>query len=127
MTEIEHKGSKLKVDVSDERITKEWKIDEPYHEVQTELKFKAKRVHVAAYFDQGKGPWQFHVADSGNMKSPNSFRDLALPRYATGNYGTEMAREDRHTLTQAKQDRVDKMKALAKAKGSTKRQRDLDF
>lgn len=96
------------------------------HEVQTELKFKAKRVHVAASFDQGKGPWYLHVEDSGNMKSPSSFRDLAMARYATGNCA-EKARGDRYTLTQAKQHRVDKMKALAKARGSTKRKRDLDF
>lgn len=127
MTSIEHKGSKLSVDVSADGIAKDWNIDDPYHEVVTEIKRGAKRVHVASLFARGQGPWQFHVHDSINPKKQNSFRDLAIARQAAGNYGAELADEGVHTLVQAKQHRIDRVKALAKSRGSTKRKRHLDF
>lgn len=127
MSEIEHKGSKIKVNVAAEGITKSWQIDDPYHEVATELKSGAKRVHVASLFQAGEGPWQFHVADSHSANKPNSFRDLAVARAASGSFGNEQADEEEHSLVQAKQARLDKLKALAKSRGSTKRKKSLEF
>lgn len=127
LTEIVHKGSKLSVTLETEGVTKEWKVDDPYHETATELKHGAKRIHIASLFAHGVGPWQFHIPDASHPQKPNSFRDLAVARKASGNYGTEIACEETHTLVQAKQRRIDKLKELAKTRGSTKRMKCLDF
>lgn len=87
----------------------------------------AKRVLVASLSKAGEGPRQFHVTDSHNASKPNCFRGLALARVATGSFGVEEADEVEHTLLRARQQRVDKLKALAKSRDSTKRKKSLYF
>ena len=103
-------------------------MHDPCHELDTELKFGAKRVHVAEYFQKGTGPWQFAITGSGNAKTEvNSFKDLAVARSVSGVFGTEKANEVEHSLIQAREKKVDKMKAAAKARGGTKRKLELHF
>lgn len=118
---ITHRGSKMKKNVEFDGVTRAWTLHDPCHEMLTELKCGAKRMHIASLFDEGTGPHQFHIADSANIKRVNSFRDLAVARAVSGQLCNEKACESAHGLTVAKSMKADKMKALAKARGTTKR------
>lgn len=124
--QIEHRGSKLRVDVAAENITREWTLSDPCHEMLTEFKFKAKRIQVHQLFDDGLGPHQWHIDDAAPpSKRKNSFADLASLR--AGQPSALFFEEESCQLTVAKSARAEKMKALAQAGGTSKRLKALDL
>lgn len=124
--EIEHRGSKLKVDVSSENITRDGTLSEPFHEMLTEFKFKAKRIQVHQLFEEGLGPHHWHVDDSAPLsRRRNSFADLVSLR--AGHSAALVFEEEAWQLFVAKAARAEKMKALAQAGGTSKRLKALDM